>query len=131
MGILKKIGIALVVLILVLAVAAWWVTRGVPAEHTVAEVTGDDPVLAEPDPQTIPTVQVATPVGWEEGEAPAAAEGLAVNRFAEGLEHPRIIYPLPNGDILVTLTNAPERPPASGRSGAVVSVTRMSPVGSG
>ena len=114
MGILKKIGIALVVLILVLAVAAWWVTRGVPAEHTVAEVTGDDPVLAEPDPQTIPTVQVATPVGWEEGEAPAAAEGLAVNRFAEGLEHPRIIYPLPNGDILVTLTNAPERPLAGG-----------------
>jgi glucose/arabinose dehydrogenase len=114
MGILKKIGIALVVLILVLAVAAWWVTRGDPAEHTVAEVTGDDPVLAEPDPQTIPTVEVATPVGWGEGEAPAAAEGLTVNRFAEGLEHPRIIYPMPNGDILVTLTNAPERPLAGG-----------------
>jgi glucose/arabinose dehydrogenase len=114
MGILKKIGIALVVLILVLAVVAWWVTRGDPAEHTVAEVTGDDPVLAEPDPQTIPTVEVATPVGWGEGEAPAAAEGLTVNRFAEGLEHPRIIYPMPNGDILVTLTNAPERPLAGG-----------------
>jgi glucose/arabinose dehydrogenase len=114
MGILKKIGIALVVLILVLAVAAWWVTRGDPAEHTVAEVTGDDPVLAEPDPQTIPTVDVATPVGWEDGEAPTAAQGLAVNRFAEGLDHPRIIYPMPNGDILVTLTNAPERPLAGG-----------------
>lgn len=114
MRILKKIGISLVVLILILAIVAWWVMRGEPAEHTVTAVTGEDPVLAEPDPQTIPTVEVAAPIGWEEGDAPAAAEGLAVNRFAAGLEHPRIIYPMPNGDILVTLTNAPERPIAGG-----------------
>jgi len=114
MSTLKKIGIALLVLILVLAVAAWWVLRGDPAEHSVAEVTGEDPVLAQPDPQTVPTVKVFTPVGWDEGEAPAAAEGLAVNRFAEGLEHPRIIYPLPNGDVLVAESNAPERVVAGG-----------------
>jgi glucose/arabinose dehydrogenase len=114
MGILKKIGIALVVLMLLLAVVAWWVLRGDPAEHTVAEVAGEEPVLAEPDPQTIPTVEVATPIGWKANEAPAAAEGLAVNRFAEGLVHPRVIYTLPNGDVLVTLTNAPERPIAGG-----------------
>jgi hypothetical protein len=41
-------------------------------------------VLAEPDPQTFPTVRIAEPVGWGEGEAPEAAEGLVVNRFAEG-----------------------------------------------
>ena len=114
MAVLKKIGITLLVLALILAVAAWWVMRGDPAEHTVAEVTGGDPVLAEPDPQTVPTVKVFTPVGWDEGEVPEAAEGLAVNRFAEGLEHPRIIYPLPNGDILVAESNAPERVVAGG-----------------
>ncbi|HTM96607.1 MAG TPA: sorbosone dehydrogenase family protein, partial [Croceibacterium sp.] len=114
MGILKKIGIGLVVVILLLAVAAWWVVRGSPAQYSVAEVTGTDPKLAEPDPQTIPTVDVAKPVGWAKGEAPKAAQGLAVNRFAEGLEHPRTIYPLPNGDLLVAESNAPARIIAGG-----------------
>ncbi|WP_305097569.1 PQQ-dependent sugar dehydrogenase [Croceibacterium aestuarii] len=114
MAILKKIGIALLVLILVLAVALWWVLRGDPADLSVAAVTGDDPQLAEPDPQTIPTVKVFKPVGWPEGAVPEAAEGLTVTRFAEGLDHPRIIYPLPNGDILVSESNAPDRVVAGG-----------------
>lgn len=114
MGILKKIGIGLVIVILLLAVAAWWVVRGSPATLSVAAVTGTDPTLAEPDPQTIPTVDVAKPIGWADGEAPKAAEGLTVNRFAEGLEHPRTIYPLPNGDLLVAETNAPDRAVAGG-----------------
>jgi glucose/arabinose dehydrogenase len=109
MRILKKIGIGLLVVILLLAIAAWWLLRGDPAEYTVDEVSGTDPVLAEPDPQTIPTVGVAKPVGWPDGAAPEAAEGLAVNRFAEGLEHPRVIYTMPNGDVLVAEANAPER----------------------
>jgi glucose/arabinose dehydrogenase len=78
------------------------------------KVTGTDPELAEPDPQTIPTVQVAKPIGWEEGAAPATAQGLTVNRFAEGLEHPRVIYTMPNGDVLVAESNAPERVVAGG-----------------
>jgi glucose/arabinose dehydrogenase len=114
MSLLKKIGIALVVVILVLAVGAWWVMRGSPADYSVAAVTGTDPTLAEPDPQTIPTVDVAKPIGWAEGEAPKAAQGLAVNRFAEGLEHPRTIYLLPNGDLLVSESNAPAREGAGG-----------------
>ncbi|MGX7896143.1 PQQ-dependent sugar dehydrogenase [Tsuneonella sp. HG222] len=109
MGILKKIGIAVVVLLVVLAVAGWWVLRGDPAEYSVEAVTGDDPQLHEPDPQTIPTVKVFEPAGWPDGAAPGAAEGLAVTRFAEGLEHPRIFYAMPNGDILVAETNAPPR----------------------
>jgi glucose/arabinose dehydrogenase len=108
MRILKKIAIGLLVVVLILAVAGWWIVRGDPAEYTVAQVTGTDPLLAEPDEQTIPTVSVAEPIGWGDG-APEAAEGLAVNRFAEGLEHPRVIYAMPNGDILVAETNAPER----------------------
>ncbi|MGV3554594.1 MAG: PQQ-dependent sugar dehydrogenase [Croceibacterium sp.] len=111
---LKRLGIVLLVLLLILAVAAWWVLRGEPAQHSVEEVSGEDPVIAQPDPQLVPTVKVFKPVGWDEGETPEAAEGLAVNRFAEGLEHPRIIYPLPNGDILVAESNAPERVVAGG-----------------
>jgi glucose/arabinose dehydrogenase len=114
MRILKKLAIGLVVVIVLLAAAGWWVLRGSPAEHSVLEVSGTDPLLAEPDEQTIPTVQVAEPIGWPDGAAPDAAEGLAVNRFAEGLEHPRVIYAMPNGDILVAETNAPERPIAGG-----------------
>jgi glucose/arabinose dehydrogenase len=114
MSTLKRIGITLLVLLLVLAVAIWWALRGDAAKHSVDEVSGEDPVLAQADPQTVPTVKVFKPVGWGEGAAPEAAEGLAVNRFAEGLEHPRIIYPLPNGDILVAESNAPERVVAGG-----------------
>jgi glucose/arabinose dehydrogenase len=114
MSTLKRIGITLLVLLLVLAVAIWWVLRGEPAQYSVEEVSGEDPVLAQPDAQTVPTVKVFKPVGWEDGETPEAAEGLAVNRFAEGLEHPRIIYPLPNGDVLVSESNAPERVVAGG-----------------
>ena len=114
MRLLKKIAIGLLVVIIILVAAGWWVLRGDPAEYTVAEVAGTDPVLAEPDAQTIPTVDVAEPIGWADGAAPDAAEGLAVNRFAEGLEHPRIIYPMPGGDILVSESNAPERVIAGG-----------------
>jgi glucose/arabinose dehydrogenase len=114
MSTLKRIGITLLVLLLVLAVALWWMLRGELAQHSVEEVSGEDPVLAQPDPQTVPTVKVFKPVGWEDGETPEAAEGLAVNRFAEGLQHPRIIYPLPNGDVLVAESNAPERVVAGG-----------------
>ncbi|MBO0750021.1 MAG: sorbosone dehydrogenase family protein, partial [Porphyrobacter sp.] len=115
MSTLKKIGIALVVLILVLAGAAWWMLRGDKADYSVEQVAGTDPTLDQPHPQTIPTVDVFRPVGWSANQAPAAAQGLAVNRFAQGLEHPRIIYPLPNGDILVSESNAPpERTIAGG-----------------
>ena len=114
MRLLKKIAIGLGVLIVVLVAAGWWLTRGVPAEYSVLQVSGTDPLLAEPDEQTIPTVSVAEPIGWADGAAPDAAEGLAVNRFAVGLEHPRIIYAMPNGDIIVAETNAPERPVAGG-----------------
>ncbi|OYW47158.1 MAG: sorbosone dehydrogenase [Sphingomonadales bacterium 12-68-11] len=114
MQLLKKIAIGAVVVVLLVAVAVWWVVRGSPAELSAAAVTGTDPEWAEPAAQTIPTVAVAKPIGWRDGEAPAAAAGLAVNRFAEGLEHPRVIYAMPNGDILVSEGNAPGRVVAGG-----------------
>lgn len=114
MNLIKKLLIALAILVVALGVAAYVVLRGDPAEYSVEAVTGTDPTLAEPDPQMIPTVKVVTPVGWKDNEAPTAAEGLVVNRFATGLEHPRTLLTLPNGDVLVALTNAPSRIVAGG-----------------
>ena len=109
MKILRNIGIALLVIIVLAAIAIALLLRGSRAELTVDQVSGTDPTLVEPESEWFPTINVAEPVGWAEGEVPEAAEGLQVTRFAEGLDHPRILYRLPNGDILVTLTNSPPR----------------------
>ncbi|RTZ40014.1 sorbosone dehydrogenase family protein [Candidimonas sp. SYP-B2681] len=71
---------------------------------------GPDPQLPEPQRALIPTVNVAEAVGWPEGAAPLPAQGLQVSRYASGLDHPRWLYVLPNGDVLVAETNAPKRP---------------------
>ena len=109
MAILRKLAIALGVFILIAGVGIFFITRGDTADLTVDQVAGTDPTLSEPQSETVPTVQIAKPVGWKDGEKPVAAEGLQVGRFAEGLEHPRVLYALPNGDILVTLTRAPAK----------------------
>jgi glucose/arabinose dehydrogenase len=72
--------------------------------------TGPQPTLPAPQERWIPTVNVAPAVGWPEGTAPAAAPGLDVTAFARGLDHPRWLYVLPNGDVLVAETNAPPKP---------------------
>ena len=72
--------------------------------------TGPQPTLPEPTKTLIPTVKVAPATGWPDGVKPAPAAGLAVNAFATGLAHPRWLYVLPNGDVLVAETNAPPRP---------------------
>ena len=71
---------------------------------------GPDPVLSEPVKEIFPTVNVAEATGWPAGGKPQAAPGLQVKAFAEGLQHPRTVLVLPNGDVLVAETNAPERP---------------------
>jgi glucose/arabinose dehydrogenase len=105
---LRKILLTLLVVLILLAGLGYWLTRGHTAELPVQEVTGGDPTLAEPQAESIPTVQIAEPVGWGESEVPVAAAGLEVKRFAEGLDHPRVLHRLPNGDVLVTLTRAPK-----------------------
>lgn len=107
MAIFRKIAITLVILIAILAALFWFLSRGQTAELSVDDVAGTDPVLQEPSAETFPTVRIAEPVGWAEGEVPQAAEGLEVVRFAQGLDHPRTLYTLPNGDVLVSLTRAP------------------------
>ncbi len=109
MAILRKIAIALGIILVLAGVAFWFLSRGDTADLSVEEVAGTEPVLQEGDPQSFPTVQIAEPVGWAKEEAPTPAKGLEVVRFAEGLEHPRTLYALPNGDVLVSLTRAPAK----------------------
>lgn len=71
---------------------------------------GPYPRLPSPNPSLFPTVNIAPAKGWPAGETPRAAAGLAVSAFATGLDHPRWLYVLPNGDVLVAETNAPPRP---------------------
>ena len=108
MALFRKIAIALVVAVLVAGIALFFLSRGDTADLSVEEVAGTDPVLQEENAESFPTVQIAEPVGWKAGEAPTPAEGLEVARFAEGLDHPRTLFALPNGDVLVSLTRAPK-----------------------
>lgn len=71
---------------------------------------GARPVLAPPVKTLLPTIKIASAKGWRNNEIPVAAAGFAVNAFASGLDHPRWLYVLPNGDVLVAETNAPVRP---------------------
>jgi len=73
---------------------------------------GPDPTLVEPVKSVIPTVKVAPAKGWQPGTAPVAAAGLKVTALVTGLDHPRWIHVLPNGDVLVAESRAPERPEA-------------------
>jgi glucose/arabinose dehydrogenase len=71
---------------------------------------GPAPAIPEPVKTLIPTVDIAPAKGWPAGVMPTAAPGLAVNALVTGLVHPRWLYVLPNGDVLVAETNAPPRP---------------------
>jgi glucose/arabinose dehydrogenase len=76
-----------------------------------ASTVGPSPQLAAPEKSgLIPTVKIAEARGWPADHMPIAASGLVVNAFATGLDHPRWLYVLPNGDVLVAETNAPKRP---------------------
>lgn len=83
---------------------------GTAARLPVTAGTGPSPALPDPSITLIPTVNVVKAIGWPANAKPEAAEGLAVNAFATGLDHPRWLYVLPNGDVLVAETNAPKRP---------------------
>src|SRR5580693_1178849 len=63
---------------------------------------GSAPVVPVAKPQgALPTLKMPSARGWSDGQTPVAAPGLKVNAFAFGLDHPRWIYVLPNGDVLV------------------------------
>ena len=71
---------------------------------------GPNPTIPPPNTTLIPTVNIAAAKGWPDGTQPTPASDLAVNPYAAGLDHPRWLYVLPNGDVLVAETNGPPRP---------------------
>ncbi len=82
---------------------------------------GPNPVLPAPSMTLLPKVKIAPATGWPANTRPQAAPGLAVAPLAGELQHPRWLYVLPNGDVLVAETNAPERPDnAQGIKGTVM-----------
>jgi glucose/arabinose dehydrogenase len=93
--------------------------------------TGPSPVLPPPHPTLIPTVNIARAAGWPAGVTPTAAPGLAVSAYATGLDHPRWLHVLPNGDVLVAETNAPHFDAGPGGFKAWVAQRVMKAAGSG
>ncbi|MEP7069813.1 MAG: sorbosone dehydrogenase family protein [Usitatibacter sp.] len=83
---------------------------GSAATLPVAAGMGPQPTIPPPKTSPIPTVNVAEARGWPTGATPTAAPGTAVAAFARDLDHPRWLYVLPNGDVLVAETNGPDRP---------------------
>ena len=83
---------------------------GEMARQPLAAGIGPNPVLPAPNKTLLPTVNIAPAQGWAPGVKPVAAQGMVVNAFASGLDHPRWLYVLPNGDVLVAETNAPPKP---------------------
>ena len=83
---------------------------GEEAKLPVEAGIGPNPQLPQPNQTLLPTVNVATAKGWADARGPTAATGLRAVRFADNLDHPRWLYVLPNGDVLVAETNAPPRP---------------------
>ncbi|MEN3275127.1 MAG: hypothetical protein V7631_917 [Massilia sp.] len=71
---------------------------------------GPTPTLPAPNKSLIPTVDIAPAKGWPQGGKPLAAQGLQVDALASGLDHPRWLHVLPNGDVLVAESNKPQTP---------------------
>jgi len=72
---------------------------------------GAKPDLPALQQYLIPPMHIAPVVGWQQGEKPAVPDGLQINALATGLQHPRSLYVLPNGDILVVESKAPGTEP--------------------
>ena len=104
---------------------------GSSSERPAELAMGPNPPLPEPRKTLFPTVNVAEATGWAPGQMPTPAAGLKVNEFGGGLEHPRWLHVLPNGDVLVAETEKP----ATGKKGwsikAVIQKLVMKKAGSG
>ncbi|ROZ62139.1 sorbosone dehydrogenase family protein [Ramlibacter sp. WS9] len=85
---------------------------GAVAQSAPNAGTGPNPTLPSPETSLIPTVNIAEAVGWPQGARPTAPAGFRVTALAAGLDHPRWVYVLPNGDVLVAESNAPPKPDA-------------------
>ena len=105
----KHIRNIVLIFIVLGAIGLWYLSRPDVARLSLDAVSGTKPAITEPREQIIPTINVADVDRWNAGEKPVAAAGLTVERYAEGLDHPRNLYVLPNGDVLVAETNSPPK----------------------
>src|ERR1700754_2107485 len=78
-----------------------------------AQQSGTDPSLPKAQRFLVPPMQVHDGVGWKQGQAPTVAAGLKIEKIASGLLHPRQLYVLPNGDVLVVESNGPGSEPVT------------------
>ncbi len=108
-----------------IGLAALVAACGHTADLSVAESTGPSPRLPAPTRTLLPTVEIAEAVGWPAGATPVAAAGLEVNAFATGLDHPRWLLTLPNGDVLVAESAAPPPPPELRDNSLKAKIMRM------
>jgi len=92
------------------ALALLTACAGAPSQQHVDAGSGPNPALPPPQSKAIPVVNIAPAQGWSGDQRPSAAAGMSVASYASDLDHPRWLYVLPNGDVLVAETNAPERP---------------------
>lgn len=97
------------VLLVLIAGLVFYLTRPDRAQLSENAVAGRTPQLTQVRDQWFPTVRVADPIGWQDGQTPTAPAGLQVQPFAKGLDHPRWLYRLANGDVLVAESNSPPR----------------------
>ncbi len=105
----SKLGLAALALVLLGGAAAYrFVLYPESATLDASAGHGANPTLPAPNPTLMPTVNIARVSRWADGATPKAAEGLTVTAFAAGLTHPRWLYVLPNGDVLVAESNKPK-----------------------
>ncbi|MGQ9424505.1 PQQ-dependent sugar dehydrogenase [Gilvimarinus sp. F26214L] len=93
--------------LVIIPAIAWLAGCGSTAKLPLEAGVGPEPELPDPNPAVFPTINVAPAVGWTEGRSPQARDGLEVIAFAQDLDHPRWLYVLPNGDVLVAESNKP------------------------
>jgi glucose/arabinose dehydrogenase len=120
----------LALIFVVLAIGLfWYASRPDVAQVPMDQTVGTKPVIGAAREQTIPTINVADVDRWKDGEKPIAAAGLKVERFASGLNHPRNMFMLPNGDVLVAETNSP--PSKGGGIKGIIARWMMTKAGAG
>jgi glucose/arabinose dehydrogenase len=100
MPILRKVALA----VALICSGAAWAQQMTPSEY------GPSPTLPAPEKSVLPTNKIAKAVGWPAGAKPTAITGTVVRAYASGLDHPRWLYVLPNGDVLVAESDAPPKP---------------------
>jgi glucose/arabinose dehydrogenase len=105
---LRTLPLAKIGALLPMALALAACDHGDPARQ--AAQYGATPELPQAKSYLLPPMKVAPAGSWQQGEAPAVAASLKITALATGLKHPRSVYPLPNGDVLIVEANGPKAP---------------------